>query len=474
LRHDRNVVSEALIVSRPPTCPSSAALTRSLAIFLLLNAFVLNGLIWVASPAGHKETVLQHSFDVLRVDGSDDSWGAMAIALEHVRSGEPETIYREVFFDRNVKFQYPPSSLFALMAMQAVAPTERVRTTDQNVYAWPTLNDMLALLFLIATAAATAALVEYRLRRQYGFEDTRAQIGMRAAIVFGLALTFYPLVKAFTLGQIQVWINGLFALALLCWATGRRTTSGVLTGVVCLIKPHYGLFVLWALLRKEWGFAFACIATGCAGLIGSIAVFGLANHLDYLPVLSYLAERGETYYPNHSVNGLLNRLMSLAQPELYRNLDWGDGGFPPFNRWVYWPATISSAAILLLAILRHNRDHDPDRTIDFCTMAVSCTVASPIAWEHHYGVLFPVFAVVLVSVLHSRARLAWLIVSYVLASNYIVATKLLAPTIWNVGQSYLLFATWILLALLHLRPPAAGDVPVARRQDAPATNAAPA
>ena len=128
-------------------------------------------------------------------------------------------------------------------------------------------------------------------------------------------------------------------------------------------------------------------------------MFGFANHLDYLPVLSHLAERGETYYPNHSVNGLLNRLMSVAEPELYRNLDWGDGAFPPFNRLVYWTTTISSAAILLLALLRRNRDNDPDRVVDFCTMAVSATVASPIAWEHHYGVLLPVFAVVLVGAL---------------------------------------------------------------------------
>jgi hypothetical protein len=91
--------------------------------------------------------------------------------------------------------------------------------------------------------------------------------------------------------------------------------------------------------------------------------------------------------------------------------------------------------------------------VDFCTMAVSCTVASPIAWEHHYGVLLPVFAVVLVNALRHRAWLPWLIASYILASNYFIQTHFLAPTVWNVGQSYLLFATWILLALLHLRPP---------------------
>ncbi|HET7153939.1 MAG TPA: hypothetical protein VFI87_01085, partial [Hyphomicrobiaceae bacterium] len=114
-------------------------MTRGLAIVLLLNGLLLNGLIWIASPSEFKETVLQHSMDVLKVEGSDDSWGAMAIALDRFRSDDPSPIYRSVFFERNVKFQYPPSSLFALMGMQAVAPPERVRTTDHDIYAWPTL-----------------------------------------------------------------------------------------------------------------------------------------------------------------------------------------------------------------------------------------------------------------------------------------------------------------------------------------------
>ncbi len=39
-------------------------------------------------------------------------------------------------------------------------------------------------------------------------------LAARVVIVLALALTFYPLVKAYTLGQIQNWLNGLFALAL--------------------------------------------------------------------------------------------------------------------------------------------------------------------------------------------------------------------------------------------------------------------
>src|ERR1700754_1974157 len=111
----------------------------------------------------------------------------MAIALEYFRTGEEVPIYSEVFFDRKVKFQYPPSSLFALTAMQAVAPPERVRTTDQDVYAWPTINDVVALLFLMLTAAASAALLELRLRQQCGYDDPRTLIALRVALVFGFA-----------------------------------------------------------------------------------------------------------------------------------------------------------------------------------------------------------------------------------------------------------------------------------------------
>jgi hypothetical protein len=457
-------------MSAPQPAESSSFLARGLAIFLLLNALVLNGLVWLASPEGYKETVLDHTVDVLLGKSGDDSWGAMAIALDYLEEGEPVPLYTEVFFDQNVKFQYPPSALFALQAMYLAGPNT-VRTSDLDVYIWPTVNDVLGWLFIALSIAATAALFELLLRRSCGFERDRIQVALRVALVAGFALTFYPIVKAFTLGQIQVWINSVFAIALFCWATGRRAPAGVLMGLICLIKPHYGLFVLWGLLRGEWRFITACVVTGTIGLVASIAVYGWENHLDYLPVLSHLAERGEAFYPNQSINGLANRIMSIWDGHLFNNVEVRAGHFPPYTPWVYWLTFVTSAAILIAAVVRRNRAGDPGRLFDFCTMAVSCTVASPIAWEHHYGVLLPVYAVVLVNALRNRAWLPWVIVSYVLASNYFVATQLLAPTFWNFVQSYLLFATLILLVLLHLRPePAlAGSTQVTKpkTQDAP-------
>jgi alpha-1,2-mannosyltransferase len=100
-----------------------------------------------------------------------------------------------------------------------------------------------------------------------------------------------------------------------------------------------------------------------------------------------------------------------------------------------------------LAIIPRNGGHD--RVLDFSIMGVSVAMASPIAWEHHYGITLPVFAVVLPRVMRNRSQLICLAASYVLASNYFPATTLLAASYLNIAQSYVLAAVVMLLILLH-------------------------
>lgn len=428
----------------------TTVLTWGLVAFLALNALVVNGILWLASPPGFKETVLEHSVELLKGHGGDDSWGVMHVALEHVRATPATPIYSELFFARQFRFQYPPSSLFALEGLRLAGP-QRVRIFDGMVFeGWPPINDIVGWFFMLMTAVATAGLLELGLRRNGIVAASRGLAAVRCLAVAGLALTFYPLVKGFTLGQIQVWINGMFALSLLCWALDRKAASGILIGLVCLIKPHYGLFLLWAVLRREWRFIAAGMATAGIGLAASVAVFGWANHVDYLRVLSFLSQHGEAYYPNQSLNGLLNRLMSVDNPGLYINLELRAGQFPPFNPWIYAASLAVSVAILAGAVLR--RGNAADGVWDFARMAVSCTMASPIAWEHHYGVLLPVFAVVFADAIGNRARLAWLAASYVLISNFVPAANLLAGTFLNPAQSCLLAGAVILLVILHRGP----------------------
>lgn len=433
--------------------PSPAALTRYLAVFLLLNVLVLNGVLWFASPEPYKETVLQHTWDVLRGRGCDDSWGIMSDSLDYARTPHTTPLYSEIFFERKRKFQYPPSSLFAVAGLLWLVGPDRIRTQDCMVFDTLTANDVLGWLFILMSAMSAALLLEIGLRRRHMPPASNPMLATRFVIVLALTLTFYPVVKAYTLGQIQNWLNGLFALALLCWVTGRKAPSAVLIGLMALVKPHYGLFVLWALLRREWRFAAAFAATVAIGVAASIMAYGFSNHLDYLRVLFFLAERGETFYPNQSINGLLNRVMSLINPESWNSLAFNDNGFPPFSLLVYGGTLLASIMLLSAALFRRGNEGDPDRTFDFCTMTLSITIASPIAWEHHYGTIFPVFAVLLASVIGDRRRLILLMASYILISNFVPATNLLAATILNVAQSYLLVGALIVLTLLHTARP---------------------
>src|SRR5688572_14538387 len=89
-----------------------------LGLLLVLNGALISGALWALSPPTHKDTVLTHSWDTLRGRSGDDSWDPLSIALSYLRSGQATTLYEAVFFKGGVRYQYPPSALFALAAMQ--------------------------------------------------------------------------------------------------------------------------------------------------------------------------------------------------------------------------------------------------------------------------------------------------------------------------------------------------------------------
>jgi len=188
-------------------------------------------------------------------------------------------------------------------------------------------------------------------------------------------------------------------------------------------------------------------------LVASIALFGLANHLDYLSTLQFLASRGEAFYPNQSVNGLLNRLLLNGD-----SLTWSGTQFPAYQPMIYLGTLLSSAVLILAALFVRGRQTDKGGLLDFMTAALSFTIASPIAWEHHYGILPPIFVALLFALLAGRTTgRRWgfwvvLAVSYVLAANFFPITNLAAAGPFNFLQSYLLFAGLATLWLLYRVP----------------------
>jgi hypothetical protein len=85
----------------------------------------------------------------------------------------------------------------------------------------------------------------------------------------------------------------------------------------------------------------------------------------------------------------------------------------------------------------------------FAIVGVSLTIASPIAWEHHYGVLLPAFGLVAAINAGRAAKLFLIVMGFLFVSNFIPTFNILAETPYNFLQSYMLAGGLFFLLIMH-------------------------
>jgi hypothetical protein len=129
-------------------------------------------------------------------------------------------------------------------------------------------------------------------------------------------------------------------------------------------------------------------------------------------------------------------------------LRWREG-LPPYHPTIYAGTLISSIAILMPALFWRSSRRPIERTLDFCAMALSATMASPVAWDHHYGVVFPIYGAALAAAWGKPWAVVGLAMSYVVATHYVPGTGYFAHSPLNIVQSYLFFAAILLLGILY-------------------------
>ncbi len=372
-------------------------------------------------------------------NGSDsgDSWNAMRAAFDWYALNPGGRLYQELFFAQHVKFQYPPSSLllFDGLSLLGIEPGNHVL----NNINWWIIGGNALVNGLFASELAS---------RSRHYASSRVLIGVIVALATPL---YYPSMKAFDLGQLQVWINMLFSLAALAWLMGRNGVAGVMIGVICLMKPQFALFAAWGLLRREWAFLIGWSVVALGGNLMALAIFGWQNHVDYLGVLSALSRTGESFIANQSFNGLLNRLYTADNPGV-----WQAHGFPAFHPVIYAGTLVTSLAMIAAALFLPLRRPGATRLSDFLCAALTFTLASPIAWEHHFGLLPVVYVAAMFALLvedvSPRVKtwgLGLLSVSFLLTGHWL-------------GGSSMFVGLLALLGVMHwvgysARPPAASS-----------------
>ncbi|HUN49285.1 MAG TPA: glycosyltransferase family 87 protein [Stellaceae bacterium] len=405
-------------------------------LFILLSIGAMNVVARALNMESSRNQL--HAWALDPGHGWADSWDPMIAALDWLQTPHEGKLYQAIFFEQQIKFQYPPTSLLPLAAMRAV-----------GVPLSPDLLNVIGWAWIVVTALAMAGFAVVLAERSgiagKGDMLTRAAVGGMAIVA---TLTFYPIMLAYTIGQVQTWINALFIFACLAFVLERRGLAGALIGAICLLKPQFGLFVIWGVLRRDWPLLLGWVVVFVPASVLSLALFGVANNLDYLSVLQFLSSHGENYFHNQSVNGLLNRALFLGDSLVVPPV------FPPYQPLVYYGTLLTSFALVVGALFLRDRDDDKGGLLDFMTAALTFTIASPIAWEYHYGILPPILAALLfaLALQPRQARpILWLglALAYLFTGNFLPITNELAESHLNFLQSYLLFAGLLTLWLLY-------------------------
>lgn len=418
--------------------------TRRLVLFALVNGAVIN----LAVPLLTADaTGWQYTVALIGRVAFNDSWALMNHALQYLHVPQlremfsDKPLYAVIFFDQHVKFLYPPTSLLLLEPLRMLYRGAFIPDGTLNFISW--IGVLVGILAVVR--------ILFLGMRRYGLALPTTAAAEKS-ILFLLAawftITFFPLTKAFVVGQIQVWIDLAFLGLVLAWMEDEKSVAGICGGFICIIKPQLALLLLWGVLRKQWRFAATFAVTVAVLLLLSIAAYGWANNADYLRVLSAISRYGESCYANQCVNGLLNRLLFNGY-----NLVWDEHHYPPYNPIVFYGTAVTSALLVLSALLYRRREHEHAPLIDLFVAVLSFTMASPIAWEHHYGVTLPMFAVLLPATLAApklrRSGGTLLAVSFVLIANYFAILNRTSETYFNIVQSSLFLGAALLLFHLY-------------------------
>src|ERR1700676_177401 len=119
----------------------------------------------------------------------DDSWRPMLMAADYLKSGKKDSVYEALFFKQRVKFQYPPTAILPVMAIQRA-----------NIGSWLIPIRILKLMGVLALILYVGSATAIVLLQPAISKGSRFVTGVTIAAA---ALRFYPMMRGYNLGQLQ-------------------------------------------------------------------------------------------------------------------------------------------------------------------------------------------------------------------------------------------------------------------------------
>ena len=226
----------------------------------------------------------------------------------------------------------------------------------------------------------------------------RLPLPLSAAVALAL-VAIWPIRESFVEGQLNIPVAaGIVA----CWyavRVGRPGAAGVALALAVALKPLAGLFVLWALWRRQWRLLFAAGATLMVFTVVGVALSGVQGTIDYVTLAYPMhAQLWPGYQDNASPQGYFTRLFGPS--------DWRPR--PPYpTPGLSRLLTLTTWAVAVGVLFWRLGWHRPSTerlNREFAALGATMLLVTPIIWPHYYVVLV---APVAIFVAYLRARRAW-------------------------------------------------------------------
>ena len=406
---------------------------RRLLVFVLLSLFLANIVQWAVCRAlhlGNPGSIIPDLRSFFHGRQWTDSWLPMMKSLDYFQAHPTLPIYDAKLYDTLI---YSLASELPLVAMRKIGMSDVAMLRALQIGSW-----------LAVWGVAVVSLVMGRsLLRRRGAELTWPAV---VAVVLAV-LGCYPLIKGYSLGNAQTFLSFGFAVMLLLWTTGHERSAGVVAALMTAVKPQFILLLVWMLVRRRWGAAWAFVACGVVLIVASVGVFGWHNNLDYIGVLAGLSHKAQSHYANQSMFGTINRMIFNGE-----NIGYTPYVYTPYIPWVY-RVTVITSLLLMGLVLVYPWKRLRGSTADIAAMGIASVAASPMAWEHHYGIVVAIAAWAWFAHGCWMKQRPWVLgVAVFLCLNFLPAFNYLADNRgWNILQSYLYFGALLLMGwLMHL------------------------
>jgi len=401
-----------------------------LLLFVLGSLFTANFVQWLACRLlglGNPGNIRNMVGQFWRLQQWTDSWVPMMKSLDYFRDHPTLPLYFAPLYDTLI---YSLPSLLPLVLLR------KAGVSDPTMLRLLALGSFLAVLGIIACALWMGR----RLLARRGLT-----LQWPAILACCLAVLFcYPLLKGFSLGNAQTFLSFGFALLLLFWTDGNEIAAGITACCLTCVKPQYVLILIWMVIRKRWNAAVAFLVTGAVLFAIAIAVFGLHNNLDYIKVLSSLSHKAQSHYGNQSMFGTVNRMIFNGE-----NLGYTPYVYTPYIPWVY-RLTVTTALVLLALALFFPWGKLKGSSADLSAIGLVSVASSPMAWEHHYGIVLGIFAWLWFAYGAAQEKRPWLtgLAAFLILNELTGFNFLWHYRGWNLLQSYMYIGALLLLGVL--------------------------